>query len=138
MMISAVKTDLLPIVWPLLQDHIQMAIDHSNDEVTLDATYNKALNNDVLILTISEDNDIIATVVIKIECFVTGKKVLQVCYAGGERMSEWVEQLDNALNDIAKEQGCSEVYITGRQGWTKALKKLNYNTIYTTVSREVI
>ena len=137
-MISALKIELLDIVWPSVEEHIAMACDKSNGEVSSEEIKDMAKKGHVLILTISEETNIVATVILETKQFLNGKKVLRVSAAGGTRMPEWVNQLDAALNDIAREQKCDEIYITGREGWVKALKKLNYDRIYTTLSREVI
>jgi len=62
------------------------------------------------------------------------KKVLHIFLAGGE-----LKQITDMQDDViawAKNQGCSALSLSGRHGWTKALKPLGWESKLTYMVKE--
>jgi hypothetical protein len=49
------------------------------------------------------------------------KRVCQVVFCSGEGMSDWLEEVVEALTAWAKSQDCDCLRISGRRGWIKTL-----------------
>lgn len=137
LVISAVPVNLLPVIWPRVEEMIDMAIAHSNEELSISSIYNKLLEGDMLLVTINEGDSIVAALTLERRHFDTGKDVLNVVTAGGADMHIWVEEMDDILQKLAKQFKCEEIYIVGRQGWVRTLRDLGYQRVHTTLSKRV-
>ena len=62
---------------------------------------------------------------------------LHVRYLGGNGMDEWIDELHARLKDVAQEYGCRWISLTGRMGWRKVLKRLDYNPVAIQLRAEV-
>ena len=137
MIISAISVKLLPIVWPQIEPMLSKAVAHSNGEICISDIYERSISGDMLILTASSDDEILVALAIEKREFATGKAVLNVTLAGGERLKEWMEEIDKSLVQLAKDYNCSELYIVGRNGWDRALKHIGYGRVHTVVSKKI-
>jgi hypothetical protein len=135
--IAALKAPMVPILWDKIVPMLEGPIEHSNNELSVEGILEDIMDERMLLLTISKDRELVACITVEQKTFVTGKKILSATTAGGTGMSEWVEELNNVLELLAKDYGCDDIYIVGRPGWEKALNKLNYKKIHTVVSRKV-
>ena len=135
--IAAIPGRLAPLLWPTISPMIDMAIEHSNGELCNETMLNRIINNDMLLLTVSNDNDIVAVLTLERRDFPSGKSILNITTAGGKDLDLWFEKIDETVCKLAEEQGCQEVYIVGRPGWQRKLKKLNYAPIHSVVSKKV-
>jgi len=125
MMISALKIELLDIVWPSVEEHIAMACDKSNGEVSSEEIKDMAKKGHVLILTISEETNIVATVILETKQFLNGKKsskgcLLQVVLECLSGLTSWML----LLMILLESKKCDEIYITGREGWVKSIEEI--------------
>ena len=137
LVISAIPTHMVEVIWPRVQDMIQVAIDHSNGELDIDQMYTKIVDSEMLLLTINENDRIVATLTIEKRSFDTGKTIMNVVTAGGADMHLWISEVDRVLNQLAKEHGCEDIYIIGRVGWVRTLKEIGYERIHTTLAKRV-
>lgn len=135
--ITAVKPAIINIIWGTIEHHIQAAIDESNGELDIDNIKRRAMNSEVLIVIVRDGDDILAALAAETRSFDTGKKVFHIMTAGGERMVDWLPDIDEAFSKIAKGLGCNEIYIIGRPGWTRAVKKIGYELVHTTLCKRI-
>jgi hypothetical protein len=136
--VSGIRHDYIAEFWPRVSDMIRVAVAHSNDELDTDIIYERILRNEMFLLVISdEQGNIDAATVVEPRVFETGKRVLNVTTTGGENMSDWLTQLVEACKGIAKDFDCEEVYVVGRPGWLKTLKRFGFKPRHQIVSLEV-
>lgn len=135
--IAAVKPEFVDIMWRDLKPLINMAIDHSNGELDIDGMKQMAIDGDILILTIYEDKNLVAVLTLERRDFQTGKSIVNITTAGGADIHLWMDDALAVIEELAKEQGCTEIYIVGRPGWQRMLKARNFKTIHTTVCRKI-
>ena len=122
----------------LIKDDLQRAIDHSNDELDIDAMYQRIRDDDMILLIAADSaGKIYASCIVEVREFDTGKRVLAVTTLNGYQMAAWLDELIMALRGVAVHLECSEVYATGRSGWLKKLKKHGFRPIYQTMTLEV-
>ena len=136
-LISAITPKMIPLVWHSVSHMIQMAIEHSNDELDLCDIKERLENNDMLLLTVSEGDNIVAALTVEKRDFASGKSILNITTAGGADLHLWMNEIDRVTEDLAKEHGCSEIYIVGRPGWMRMLKDIGYGKIHTVVSKKI-
>ena len=135
--IGAIKPELVDIVWPLVHQHILMATQFSNDELNVDQIKESIKNGVVLLLVVYKDGKIIASCTIEKRTFDSGKVVVHISTLGGSEMELWADKMDKAIESVALEQGCNELYIIGRKGWDKYLKKRGYNHVHTVLCKKI-
>jgi len=137
MQINGIEPDMVEVMWPNVVEHVESACKHSNGELDTDGILLDLIDDKMRLIVMRNEDGIVAVMTIKINYFDTGKKVLTIVTTGGDNIDDWVNEIDQALTEISKREKCSEIYIVGRAGWTRKLKRLDYNTIHTTVSKKV-
>lgn len=135
--ISAITPEMIPLVWHNVRHMVEAAIEYSHGELHIDTIYNRLVDKEMVMLTVSEEDMIVAALTIEKRDFQSGKSILNVTTAGGADLHIWMDQMDPVLVDLAKEHGCEEIYIVGRAGWARALKRKGYGKIHTVVSKKV-
>lgn len=130
-------TELLEGCWDEIEPFIIKAIDESNGELDIVTVREMVRRKELLIVTVFNDRKLIAVVSFEQTTFESGKRALHINLAGGDHMDLWYDDIDSLANDMAKQYDCSEIYIVGRKGWEKQMKKLGYKHVHTIISREV-
>ena len=49
-------------------------------------------------------------------------KVLRYFLAGGINLDNWLDRIQDAIQDFAKSQNCTHLEVAGRKGWVRKLK----------------
>lgn len=57
------------------------------------------------------------------------KSLLAVDLAGGSNLNDWAAEADRVLRDYARHLGLDGVELYGRQGWTRALRRLGWQQV---------
>lgn len=135
--VGAIKKEIVPIVWPVVLPMLEAPIEHSNGELCIQDMFDRICNGELLLLTIQENEKVVAAVTIEKREFASGKSILNVTTAGGSDMHLWMKLLDTTLNRLAKDYDCEEIYIVGRPGWERMLKNIGYGKVHTVVSKKV-
>ena len=133
----AVKRDFVDIIWPLSAPLIKMAVDSSNNEMDLDLLKEDLLDESKILINVMLNDKITASIILEQLTFASGKRVLNICCAGGANMDLWADKVTEAGIALCKDYRCEELYIIGRQGWVKFLKKKGYKLIHSTLSLKV-
>lgn len=124
--------------WDDVAPFLQRAVDYSNGELSVDILKQRVAERDVVVATVFDDGKLISVISFDTLNFETGMKALNIQCAGGERIDEWYEDIEKIANELAKKNGCSHVYIIGREGWMRKMKHLGYKTVHTVIAKEVI
>lgn len=135
--VAAIKPENVVFMWPIVKSMLARAITHSNGEIEIDEILKRAIDGEVLIVTISEEKEVVAAIAIEQRDFNSGKRILNLTLVGGNNMSSWMDKFSEIANNLAKDYNCDEIYIVGRPGWTRTLRRLGFETIHTIVARKV-
>lgn len=135
--ISLVAPDMVNLIWHSVGKFIQLAVDESNGELTADKIKERLINQEMALATIHDGDKVLSGVTFEMRTFDSGKRVLNICTAGGEAMDAWVPLVDNLADELAIKHGCEDVYIIGRAGWLRTLKQRGYGHVHTVISRKV-
>lgn len=135
--LHSIEPHMVEIMWPKIVKFVDMACEYSNGELNSDIILKDVLGDRLRLIIMRNEKDIVAVMTLKIEQFETGKKVLTALTVGGSDIDSWVNEIDGALNSIAKEQDCSEMYIVGRAGWVRKLKSIGYDKVHTVLAKKV-
>lgn len=123
--------------WDELYSFLKLGVDYSNGELDEVSVKNMVEDGDLLLSAVYDDNLLVAVVAFELLSFHTGKRVLNIQLAGGEKLDDWFHRMDEVSQLIAKARDCSEVYIVGRAGWQRKLKQLGFTTAHTVLHKEV-
>jgi len=118
MIIEIVPTLAVESVW----DSVKNLITKTNDDVLNDNDIKGYLLNGDYTLWVAideESKDVVAAMTTEF-AYYPRDKVCRVVTLAGERMKEWIGNLD-MVEDWAKEQGCNYLDMYGRRGWIKVL-----------------
>lgn len=138
MIISAIPVTLVEVLWPQIEPHFISPCRMSNNETTPDSIKQKALAGDLLILTMSKGEKIVAALTLEVMTFDTGKKSMFIGSVGGKYLNEWMDRALSIIKAIAKDFGCTEIRGgSARKGWMKKLKDTGFKETYTTLCCEV-
>lgn len=136
--IAIPNIDIIAKCWGEIEPFLQLAINESNGELNLEGIIKSIESKDLLLAVVfDDDGSIMAVCAFEIRVFQSGKKVVHIMSAGGHGVDDWFEQIEQIAVDLAKNQGCSEVYIIGRKGWERKMKHLGYSHAHTILCKEV-
>lgn len=118
--------ELVPAVWPKVEDLITKACEHADGLYTPAAIFRGLTvgfydqgRPDAYLLVAIKDRAPIAAAVVSILTYPTGVKVLEVIALGGSARKSWL-RFDPLLAQWAADEGCDRVRFYGREGWGKA------------------
>jgi len=139
MNMTLVPINLICPIWELILPHVELLVNKNPDELTADGIKNRLLDGSESLLTITDQEDIIAIVTVQVHTYDTGKKALCILLTGGEDSVMWQEELTAEMDNLAKHFGCFQIKGLGaRRGWvrssTNSLFKIKSVTIYRDVS----
>jgi hypothetical protein len=135
--LSAVPADLIPVIWERVKHMIEEPISHSNNEICINNIYDRLVENDMIMVTITLNRKVIAVITMEKISPPGGVNILNLTTVGGTDMIEWMDNFSDVIDKIAYEQGCDEIYIVGRPAWQKILKPMGFNHIHTVMGRKV-
>ena len=118
MIVEIVPTLAVETIW----DSVRKLITKTNDDVLNDNDIKGYLLNGDYTLWVAideESKDVVAAMTTEF-AYYPRDKVCRVVTLAGERMKEWIGNLD-MVEDWAKEQGCNYLDMYGRRGWIKVL-----------------
>ena len=134
--IFGIHKDYLDTAWNDISPLIDMALKRTNDELDLDEIYHM-IKNDQVIPVIMMHKGIILSVVTLEVVQKKKKRILSLMTAGGTDLDDWLDEFMDVAEQIAIEQECDDIYVTGRKGWQKKLKRYGFEYRYTVLSRRI-
>jgi hypothetical protein len=137
--IAAIPHYLIDFMWPFVQSIIDSIIARAHGEMNIDTVKAKLKSDTALLVVCLEDTIVKGLVILQVEAFDTGLRVLNLSMAGGD-VDIFTGEYDNVLLDIAKNLKCDEIRAIGaRVGWDRFLnkKETNWKKISTTLTYKV-
>jgi hypothetical protein len=139
--VVALPVDFIELLWDRISPHLTVALEHAQGEATLETVKTRALNGDVLILTVNKDKEIVAIITLVTDIFDTGVKVLVIGTVGSASnvpMEEWEAQATRVIGAIAKDLNCTQIRAhAGRKGWARLAVSRGWKEAYVTYIHEV-
>ena len=123
MHIKQVPTGYVQFVWPVIKDFVDKSAAYSGGR-TSSEKIKKDCEDGTVFLWVAHDDEH------ETHGFVTGQlsdysdmKVLALQFTGGRKLKEWANDMWSALEDFARENGCSKIEGAGRIGWLRFMKQ---------------
>ena len=117
-MTTQVPKEDLHIVWDQVEQHIKKALD---DTYTARDIFDGLVSNRFQ-LFISWENKKVESAVITEVADYPQKRILRYVLAGGVNMSNWLEPIQETIEEFATNNYCQAVEVAGRKGWLRKLK----------------
>jgi hypothetical protein len=116
--ITQVPKEDIAMVWQQVEPLIERA---------LDDTYTARDILDGLILNrfqlfISWENDKVESAVVTEVADYPRKRILRYVLAGGDNLDNWLEPIQNKIEEFATNNYCQAIEVAGRKGWLRKLK----------------
>jgi len=134
--IDPVKPEHVAAVWPEVEPLLARAIKRADSWDTLADLRDNVDKGNTILWLICTGNSLVAA-------FITGVvgtprgRLLQAVILGGARMSEWFEQFESKLRDIARAENCAAVFFAGRRGWKRVFERCGWSEGPVTMLRMV-
>ncbi len=136
--ISPVPITLIDHFWPKVKTDLQRVVDRAPDELSLDSIYEHIVNDKIMLVVISDGDEVVACTTFETITFPTGFKVLYVPVIGGNRMDEWKEEFLEFCHVVAKNLKCKEIRgLAARKGWLRKLELDGWEALYLTIKCDV-
>ena len=138
LVIAAVPITLIKLIFPMCVDHLQRAVDKAPNDISIETIEQRLLSGEIMLITVSDNDDVIAANIVEKEKYATGHAVLYVSIVGGDRMSEWMDRFLNICHALARDYKCDELRgMACRKGWLKALKNQGWYRLHEVVGCKV-
>ena len=136
LILKMIQPDKIEAIWAKAGVLIDKALSHCDGESDLEHILADLVRGDRKLLTVCDNEEIIAAVVLSMSIF-PRKKVCHISLVGGIRMDEWCDQGLPTIERIAREAGADTVRIQGRRGWLRRLKTNGYKEIATVIGKDL-
>ena len=104
--------------WPVIARHLERATRRTGCYEPIDIL-RLAFLGQVGVWTCEIEGVIVAALVSEVKQY-PRKRVLEMLFAGGNRMAIWIDAAVDALDQHAEQTGCDHIAALGRPGWARA------------------
>lgn len=136
MNVVAIRNDQLDQCWSSVSPLLEKALQKGYGEMDTDDIHTMLEEQSaVLILAVVGDNisaAIVATLVAK-----PAIRELVILTAGGEELDEWLDEVMESFDILAKEMQADIIAVHGRRGWVSKLKQYGYEEVHTTAIKRI-
>jgi hypothetical protein len=117
-MITQVPREDINYVWQQVEPLIIRALDDSyKARDVLDGIIRNKFQ-----LFISWENDKVESAVVTEVADYPRKRILRYVLAGGDNLDNWLEPIQNKIEEFAINNYCQAIEVAGRKGWLRKLK----------------
>jgi hypothetical protein len=117
-MITQVPREDINYVWQQVEPLIIRALD---DSYTARDVLDGIIRNKFQ-LFISWENDKVESAVVTEVADYPRKRILRYVLAGGDNLDNWLEPIQNKIEEFAINNYCQAIEVAGRKGWLRKLK----------------
>lgn len=118
--INCVAPELVPRVWPLVKSRFADVLLNYPSDTTIEATEADVLTG-LQLLWIASDTFSIAAAATTALCVTPARKFCAITLAFGIHTRLW-DAFIPMVERYARAEGCSNLRVTGREGWKRVLK----------------
>jgi len=134
--IYGIYPSLLDEAWEDISPFIQMGLDYAQNELDLDDVYQGIQENRIVPVVMGYGKEILAVVTMEV-VNKPQKRIMTLMTAGGTDLDDWLDEFMDVAEQLAKGQKCDAIYINGRKGWERKLKRYGYKHSYAVLTREL-
>lgn len=135
--ICAFTVDELMHYWPDIAQSLALVPHTWEDSYTLDSLLHGALEQKLQVWAVGDDTRHRVILFTDVLLTSAGDRHLRIFLAVGQGIVEYLPMLDATLDRFAEIQGCSHVFIEGRDGWERMLRSIGFKKRHITLTRRV-
>ena len=133
--VSLVPTNEVTKVWNKVEPLVDKVIPYTYGRMlTVDVLHSLIINHYHLWIIYKEKDEIEAIAITEFMKY-PRKTVLLINFISGDKLDDWVKELDKVLVKFSKESGCDFLEACGRSGWERKVKKIGWQKKFTIVER---
>ena len=125
--------DLDPIealkLWPIMEPLVVRALAYdAYASTTPEKLQKQVATGFARVLACSEDGELISATLVQLYLNTAQERILHVVCTAGAMADDWLPDLDDKLKEIAADQDCAAITLSGRPGWVRKLRRFGYRT----------
>ena len=138
MKFTAIHPKLLPEVWAHISPILNKAVSLNPEIIDISDVYVVALAGAYVIWVAvdEESGEFVGTVTTRIITYPQAN-ALAMDFLGGTRMKEWLHLAQDAVEEHAKRNDCTQLEAYGRRAWSRYLEPLGWGQAYITYKKEL-
>ena len=118
-------------IWPEIERFAKEALAHAFDDMTSEEVLGWILSDRLLLLVITVDDRIVGAATLEIVDKLSGRVCHCMTFAGDD-LETWESAWMDIWERVAREYGCNQITIKGREGWGRyARQRLGFSHVYT-------
>ena len=138
--VSLVPTNKVTKVWDRIEPLVDKVIPYTYGRMlTVDVLHSLITNQYHLWIIYKDDKDKwdgeVEAIAITEFMKYPRRTVLLINFISGDKLDDWVKELDKVLIKFSKESGCDFLEACGRTGWERKVKKIGWQKKFTIVER---
>jgi len=135
MIITAVPSEALDVVWGDVERLLQKSVDISRGKYRVEDVYSGVEMGAYCLWLVLDDYDEnhaspVAAITTRIIQYPGGARALAMDWIGGARMKEWLPELQETMTKYAKESQCTHLEGYGRRAWGRWLEQYGWKPEY--------
>ena len=133
--VSLVPVDKITSIWKKIEPLVDKVIPYTYGRmITADVLHNLIINHYHLWIIYKEQDEIEAIAITEFMKY-PRKTVLLINFISGDKLDNWMKELDRVLVKFSKESGCDFLEACGRSGWERKVKKIGWQKRFTIVEK---
>ena len=133
--VSLVPVDKITSIWKKIEPLVDKVIQYTYGRmITADVLHSLIINHYHLWVVYKEEDEIEAIAITEFMKY-PRKTVLLINFISGDKLDEWMKELDRVLVKFSKESGCDFLEACGRSGWERKVKKIGWQKRFTIVEK---
>tara|TARA_R110000751_G_scaffold61789_1_gene128076 strand:+ start:637 stop:1056 length:420 start_codon:yes stop_codon:yes gene_type:complete len=134
------KVSLVPVseitkIWNKIEGLVDKVIPYTYGRMlTVDVLHSLIINHYHLWIIYKEKDEIEAIAITEFMKY-PRKTVLLINFISGDKLDDWVKELDKVLVKFSKESGCDFLEACGRTGWERKVKHIGWQKKFTIVEK---
>lgn len=113
--------------WHRIEPILARACDRSRCYLPIDVLL-LVTQREMMLWLVDIDGALAAVLVCRVQQY-PRRRVLEVKFAAGTKMREWIKPVVEHFDRLARELGCDAVSTTGRRGWARAASGVEVDTV---------
>ena len=133
--VSLVPVSEITKIWNKIEPLVDKVIPYTYGRmITVDVLHSLIINHYHLWVIYKEKDEIEAIAITEFMKY-PRKTVLLINFISGDKLDDWMKELDRVLVKFSKESGCDFLEACGRSGWERKVKKIGWQKRFTIVEK---
>lgn len=122
---AAISPDQVASVWPTLNTGMDKMLKYSLHLHNADSIRERCMSGDWLLFCMYQGPEPVVSIVADIRQG-DGCRVFEVGFCWGSRIDEWIDEVYQSFERVARECGCGAIAFNGRPGWRKLGRQFGF------------